>query len=242
MPIHLNGNSGEIAPIVLLPGDPDRARKIAEEYLESPRQYTAVRGLLGYTGVWGGYPVSVQASGMGGPSAAIVVEELAMLGARAILRIGTCGSLQPDVSPGSLVIANSASSCDGTSTQLSPVVGYAPAPSWELTSVLVQSAQTTGRACQVGGVASMDLFYDPRPRVARELARMGVLALEMEAAAVFTLCARKRIQAAAIFAVTDIIKGQIRASKDVIDGVVDAMIRIALQSTRLWTERTAGKC
>ena len=190
MPIHLEGLAGQIASVVLLPGDPDRACMIADEYLESAVRYTARRGLTGFTGSWRGCPISVQASGMGGPSAAIVTEELAMLGAKVIIRIGTCGTLQQDVLAGSLVIANAACACDGASSQLASIAGFAPTASWRMTSLLADSARSHGLAFTVGTVASMDLFYDPRVGIVDGLRGLGVLALEMEAASVMTVCAR----------------------------------------------------
>src|SRR5919201_4268339 len=118
MPIHLRGEPGDYAEACLLPGDPLRAKYIAETFLDDARQVNEERGMLGYTGTYKGRPVSVQASGMGCPSAAIVVEELAMLGASRIVRIGTCGALQPDLKLGDLIVAISAVPADATAAHL----------------------------------------------------------------------------------------------------------------------------
>ena len=242
MPLHLGGTPEELAPVAVLPGDPDRAHLIAHEFLESARCYSQVRGLVGYSGIWKGCPLTVQASGMGGPSAAIICEELAMLGVKTIIRIGTCGTLQAGVSAGSLVIANAACACDGASSQLASVAGYAPAASWGVTAALVAAAQASGTAFRVGTVASMDLFYDPRQAVTAGLRSLGVLALEMEAAAVFTVAALRGLQAGAVFAVTDTIVGQVRAERALIDRTVRSMIEVALDAALAHATGAGGQC
>src|SRR3954449_12878228 len=126
MPIHLRAEMGDYARAVLLPGDPLRARRVAEEFLEDARQVNGERGMLGYTGSYEGQPVSVQATGMGCPSAAIVIEELVQLGAERLIRIGTCGGLQPDLALGDTVIALSAVPADATSRPYTR--GRPPAP------------------------------------------------------------------------------------------------------------------
>src|ERR671928_1155152 len=112
MPIHVRAEPGDYAEACLLPGDPLRARYIAETYLDDVRQANGERGMLGFTGTWEGRPVSVQATGMGCPSAAIVIEELVQLGCKKLLRVGTCGGLQPDMELGDLVVAVSAVPAD----------------------------------------------------------------------------------------------------------------------------------
>ena len=114
MPIHLRAEPGDYAPAVLLPGDPLRARSVAQEFLDDVRQVNGERGMLGFTGTYEGTPVSVQATGMGCPSAAIVIEELVQLGAERLIRIGTCGGLQPDLELGDTIVALSAVPADGT--------------------------------------------------------------------------------------------------------------------------------
>src|SRR2546429_4571937 len=118
MPIHLRAEPGDYAEACLLPGDPLRAKYIADTFLADARQVNGERGMLGFTGTYEGRPVSVQASGMGCPSAGIVIEELVMLGARRILRVGTCGGLQPDLKLGDLIVAISAVPADGAARHL----------------------------------------------------------------------------------------------------------------------------
>ena len=118
MPIHLRAEQGDYAPAVLLPGDPLRAKRVAEEFLESAKQVNGERGMLGFTGTYEGHPVSVQATGMGCPSAAIVIEELIQLGCDRLIRIGTCGGLQPDLELGDTVIALSAVPADASEEQM----------------------------------------------------------------------------------------------------------------------------
>ena len=231
MQIHVRGSVGDVAPAVLLPGDPDRARFVAERWLRDVRQYTDRRGLSGYSGTWQGRPVSVQATGMGGPSAAIVVEELCRLGGREFIRIGTCGALGPEMVPGDLVVATAAAATDGTSRTLAMLEGHAPVSDWNLTEDLVRAARgAAGRRCHVGSIASMDLFYDPRTGVERRLRELGVLAIEMEASTVFTVAALNRRRAACLLAVTDLIEGHVRADEAVIAGAVAAMIEVALMA------------
>src|ERR687888_2752612 len=126
MPIHLRAESGDYAEACLLPGDPLRARYIAETFLEDARQVNEERGMLGFTGTYQGRPVSVQASGMGCPSAAIVFEELVMLGAKRIVRIGTCGGLQPDLQLGDLIVAIAAVPADSSALHLIGNEPHAP--------------------------------------------------------------------------------------------------------------------
>lgn len=231
MPIHVRAAPGDFAPACLLPGDPLRARYISERFLEAPRQVNAERGLLGYTGAFRGRPVSVQSTGMGGPSAAIVLEELARLGVARVVRVGTCGGAQPEIALGDLVVALSSVGADGTSARYAAGEPHAPTADWALTSALVRAAQAAGRAVRVGPVASSDTFYDPDPaRLARWTAR-GVLAVEMEAAAVFTVGALRRVAAACVLVVSDT-GGDAASFVRIDDGglraAVDAMVEIAL--------------
>src|ERR671925_414 len=132
MPIHVRAEPGDYAEACLLPGDPLRAKYIAETYLDNAVQRNAERGMLGYTGEFEGRPVSVQATGMGCPSAAIVVEELVQLGVKRLLRVGTCGGLQPDLRLGDLIVALSAIPADATVEKLVGFEPHTPTASWEL--------------------------------------------------------------------------------------------------------------
>ena len=193
---HLNP-SAPIGERVLLPGDPQRALAIAQALLESPRMLNARRGLWGYTGVApDGLPVTIQSTGMGGPSAAIVAEELVELGARTLVRIGTCGALVPELALGDLVAVEAAIGADGASRALG-ANGNLPADP-ELMAALVEAG-----GARPATVVSSDLFYDPRDHVVDEWRSAGAHAIEMEAAALFAVAERRGVRAACLLAVTD---------------------------------------
>src|SRR2546429_8423037 len=156
MPIHVRAEPGEYAEACLLPGDPLRAKCIAETYLDNAAQRNAERGMLGYTGEFEGRPVSVQATGMGCPSAAIVIEELVQLGVKRMLRVGTCGGLQPDLRLGDLIVALAAIPADATARHLVGADQHVPTPSWELVPGPVHVAKEIGQAMRSGPIASRD--------------------------------------------------------------------------------------
>ena len=153
----------------------------------------AERGLLGFTGNWEGKPVSVQGTGMGCPGATIVFEELIQLGVKRLLRVGTCGGLQPDHSLGDLIVALSAVPADATATHLVGGEPHCPTASWELIHEAVHVAKHSGETMRVGPIVSSDLFYNPDEGQYERWSKRGILAVEMEAAALFTLaCAARR--------------------------------------------------
>lgn len=185
-----------LAPRALLPGDPGRALLLAQELTDEPRMFNHARGLWGYTGVADdGAPLTVMSHGMGGPSAAIVVEELCDLGLEALIRVGTCGALVPDLAVGQLVAATAVLAADGTSQALG--AGATLVPDGGLTEQLV------ARADHAGSVVSTDLFYDPDPARPEAWSAVGALAVEMEAAAVLTVAARRSCRAACLLTVSD---------------------------------------
>ncbi len=237
MPIHLKAAQGDVAPFVLLPGDPGRARYIAETFLEEAKIYTEHRALLGFSGTYKGVPVSVQTTGMGCPSAAIVVEELAQLGARVVIRVGTCGSTSPSVKPTELVVAQGALADDGTTRQYLGSSKGVPLPSFRVLGAAVQAAQAAKVAHHVGLIASEDGFYATKPEEASELHRLyGVLAIEMEASAVFTVARLRGLEAGCLVTVSNFIGDAALVPDDQIRQGVDAMIRVALESVLLLTE------
>jgi purine-nucleoside phosphorylase len=192
--IHLHAEAGDYAPLVLLPGDPTRARRIAERFdggLENVRQVNANRGLFGFTGRVDGRPVSVQTTGMGTPSMAIVAEELMRLGARQLVRVGTAGALRADMRVGDLVIATASSPADGTTRAFLDGRPYAPAADFALTHALVHAAERLEVPFHVGPIASMDVFshYHPDPDFVRPWRNAGTLAVEMESSALFYMAA-----------------------------------------------------
>ncbi len=230
MPTHVRSARGDVAPRVILTGDPQRAAELAARHLQGVRQTNGYRGLLGFRGERAGLAVTVQATGMGGPSTAIVVEELVRLGARAFVRLGTCGALDPSLALGDLVIASSACNLVGAARDLAGLEGHAAAPDPALLVALVQLAREREPGARCGPIASMDLFYDPRTELHPRLARLGVLALEMEASTVFTLGAIHRCPSACLLTVSDLVASRERASPEVIAAGVDRLAPLAFEA------------
>jgi uridine phosphorylase len=195
-PNHLRP-AAELAERVLLPGDPGRALAVAVALLDTPpRMFNHARGLWGYTGTApDGRPLTVQATGMGGPSAAIVCEELIALGATQLVRIGTCGGLNPELGLGTLVAAERVLPADGTSAALGAGVTLEPDP--DMLARLVEAG------ARPATVVSSDLFYDPREETARAWAAEGAAAVEMAAATILQIAARHGVAAACVLGVTD---------------------------------------
>src|ERR671936_1649741 len=230
MPIHVRAEPGDYAEACLLPGDPLRAKYIADTYLDNAVQRNSERGMLGYTGEFEGRPVSVQATGMGCPSAAIVVEELVQLGVKRLLRIGTCGGLQPDMKLGDLVVALSAVPADSTATHYVNGEPHVPTADWELVHAAVHAAKELGKPVRVGPIASSDVFYDPDQGRAQRWSDRGILGVEMEAAVLFTLGALRKIQTGCLLLVSDVVvEGEFkRISDEEMRRAVDEMTELAL--------------
>jgi DeoD family purine-nucleoside phosphorylase len=230
MPIHLRAEPGDYAPAVLLPGDPRRAERIARDFLDGARLVNEERGMLGFTGTYDGRPVSVQATGMGCPSAAIVIEELLQLGAERLIRIGTCGGLARHLEIGDLLIALSAVPADGTALRFTGGEPHAPTAHFGLTHGMIHAAKELGLKPHVGPIVSSDTFYDPDPRRAYRWAERGVLAVEMEAAVLFTLGALRGVEAACALVVSDIVTMDepTRISDAALADAVAQMTRLAL--------------
>ena len=190
-PVHLRPHA-DVAERVLLPGDPGRALRLAQQVVEAPKMLNHHRGLWGYTGVaHDGAPLTIQSTGLGGPSTAIVVEELVALGARRLVRVGTCGALE-DLPLGSLVVASGVRAEDGTSRALGAAGVLAPDPG------LLERLSAAG--ARVGGVVSTDLYYDPDP------SRLpGAVAVDLSSAALLAVAALHGVAAASVLAVSDVI-------------------------------------
>ena len=232
MPIHVRAEPGDYAEACLLPGDPLRAKYIAETYLADVVQTNGERGLLGYTGTYEGKRVSVQSTGMGCPTTMIVAEELIMLGVRKLLRVGTCGGLQPDLGLGDIILAISAVPADSTAMHLVDNEPHSPTASLELVHGAVHVAKELGQPITVGPVVSSDLFYNPDAgQYARWTAR-GVLGVEMEAAALFTLGVLRGVETGCILTVSDVHgdDGFTRIPDDDLRAAVDRMTQIALKT------------
>jgi purine-nucleoside phosphorylase len=232
--IHLRAEEGDYAPLVLLPGDPNRARRISERFdAVSVRQVNEHRALYGFTGTYGGVPVSVQTSGMGTPSLSIVVEELLRLGARRLIRVGTCGGIAEGLRTGDLVIATAACPVDGATNTYLHGEPYAPAADFDLTRDLVDAAASAGVETQTGLVASVDVFYNTDDDYAKRWRDRGVLAFEMEASALFFLAARAGVQAACALTVSDVLSEEVTTEEsylplEELDRAIDRMIGVAL--------------
>lgn len=232
--IHLRAEEGDYAPLVLLPGDPNRARRISERFDPgSARQVNDHRGLLGFTGTFGGVPVSVQTSGMGTASLSIVVEELLRLGARRLIRVGTCGGIAAGLQTGDLLIATASCPVDGATRTYLHGEAYAPAADFDLTRALVDAAGEAGVEAQTGIVASVDVFYNPDDDYAKRWRDRGVLAFEMEASALFFLAARAGIAAACVLTVSDVLSEEVTPEQsylplDELERAIERMIDVAL--------------
>ena len=236
--IHLHAEPGDYAPFVLLPGDPNRATLVAARFdggLEAARLVNSNRGMLGYTGTVRGRPVSVQSTGMGGPSIAIVVEELLRLGARQLIRIGTTGALRVEIGLGEVVIATASTPTDGATQTLMGGKPYAPAADFALTRALVEAAERLGVPFRVGPIATIDIFshYHPDPQFVKPWRDAGALAVEMEASVLFYLAAARGIQAACVGVVVDVDTGEANQehtylSADQLNAAVERMIDVAL--------------
>ena len=230
MSTHLGAAPGEIAPLVLLPGDPLRAKWIAETFLENAVLHNDVRGMLGYTGTWQGRPISVQGSGMGQPSMAIYVNELfGEYDVESIVRVGTCGALVDSVSLRDVVIATGACTNSGMNRITFEGLDYAPVADFALLRAAVDAATARDDVTtHVGLIFSTDSFYNPRPELVTRMADYGVLAVEMETSALYTLAAKWGRKALAINSVGDhVLTGEQTSAAEREKGF-GAMVEIAL--------------
>lgn len=232
MSVHIGAQPGDIAERVLLPGDPMRAKWIAETFLKDPVCYTQVRGMLGFTGTWQGVPVSVQGSGMGMPSASIYTHELINeYGAKSVLRIGSCGALADDLHLGDVIAAiGSATDSNMNRVRFDGLVDYAPVADFGLLRTAADVAERRGITLRVGPILAADAFYTDRPDLYDTLADYGVLAVEMESAAIYTIAARYKAKALTILTVSDHIKrGEAMESAEREQGFSD-MVQIGLDT------------
>jgi 5'-methylthioadenosine phosphorylase/purine-nucleoside phosphorylase len=231
MPIHLRAEPGDSAPAVLCPGDPRGAEYIATNFFDDPRLVNEERGILGFTGTFDGTPISVQTTGMGCPSAAIVYEELIQLGATRLIGVGTCGALQLNMDMADLVIAMASTPSDGTTFTYTGGDPHAPVADWELVSLAARLALERGERIHVGAIVSSDAFYDPEPERRRRWAARGHLGIEMEAAVLYTIAAIRGIRALTVLTVSDLLAGEQREriSDEALKRGVDRMIAIAVR-------------
>ncbi|PMC74447.1 MULTISPECIES: purine-nucleoside phosphorylase [unclassified Brachybacterium] len=204
MSTHIGATPDQIAPHVLMPGDPYRARWIAETFLEDPVQYNDVRGMLGFTGTYQGVRISAQGSGMGQPSMAIYAHELlAEYDVQTIIRVGSCGGLSEAVKVRDVVLGVAASTDSAMNVPRFGHVNFAPAADFTLARIAAEVADERLLPWTAGGLFSADQFYNPSPEVTKNLAQYGVLGVEMEAAALYTLAAQFSRRALALCTVSD---------------------------------------
>jgi purine-nucleoside phosphorylase len=212
---HIGAAPGEIAPLVLFPGDPLRARWIAETFLEDARCYSEVRGMLGFTGTWRGQPVSVQGSGIGQPSLAIYATELFReYDVQSVIRVGSAGALTEKVRLRDIVIASGACTDSSMNRIRFEGLDYAPVADWGLLSAAVAAAGPRDDV-HVGLVFSGDSFYAARPELLTRMVGYGVLAIEMEASALYTIAAGHGRRALAVCTISDhVVTGESLSAED----------------------------
>ena len=200
---HISAQPGDFAPAVLMPGDPKRAARIAEQLLDEPRLVSDVRGIGAYTGLHEGKPLSVMASGMGQPSLSIYATELfTHFGVERIIRVGTAGGLAQGTKAGDVVIAIGAHTDSSIDEKLCPGISFSATASWSLLSAAAQFAGNDP-AVKVGPVVSRDLFYGNPPEQVKRLAELGTLGVEMEAAALYGIAANLHKEALAVLTISD---------------------------------------
>ncbi len=204
MSIHIGAKEGQIAHTVLMPGDPLRAKHIAETLLDDAVCFNEVRGMLGFTGMYGGKRISVMGSGMGIPSISIYVSELfTVYGVKSVIRIGTCGGMQPQMKVGDIVLAMSASTDSQVNKLRFGGMDYAPTASFSLLLKAYQAAIRRNARISVGPVLSSDTFYGDDPNWWKVWADYGILAADMETAGLYTLAAKHKADALALLTVSD---------------------------------------
>jgi purine-nucleoside phosphorylase len=229
MSIHIEAKKGEIAETVLLPGDPLRAKWIAETFLENPQCYNEVRGMLGYTGFYQGKRVSVQGTGMGIPSTLIYVEELIQdYGVENLIRVGSAGSYQESVKIRDIVLAMAASSTSSINTRRFHESNYAATASFELFDQAVIEARKRNIPIKAGNVLSADEFYADDFNDYKLWAKFGVLCVEMEAAGLYTIAAKYKKKALAILTISDSLVTGERTTAQEREATFEDMVKIAL--------------
>ncbi|WP_438710898.1 purine-nucleoside phosphorylase [Aquimarina muelleri] len=229
MSIHIAAKKGEIAETVLLPGDPIRAKWIAETFFDNPICYTKIRGMLGYTGSYNGKPVSVQGTGMGIPSALIYCHELIKdYDAKNLIRVGSAGSYQKDINLRDIVIAMAASSTSNINNTRFLNSDYAPTANFELFMKAIQYSKDNNIPIKAGNILSSDQFYEDDPYSYKQWAEFGVLCVEMETAGLYTIAAKYSIKALSILTISDSLVTKEKISSKERESSFSTMIEIAL--------------
>lgn len=231
MTVHIGAAPGDIAETVLMPGDPYRAKWAAETFLDDAKLVNEVRGMLGFTGTWRGNRVTIQGSGMGMPSLSIYANELiSEYGVQTLIRIGSCGGMQPHVGIRDVIIAMTASTITSPSSGIFKEFNFAPCADWSLLNAAVKAAANKGSKTHVGGIYSSDVFYAERADLDEQMVRHGILGVEMEAAELYALAARHKCRALAVLTVSDHLQtGEALPSEDR-EKTFGDMVEIALEA------------
>lgn len=230
MSIHIGAKPGDIAPSILLPGDPLRAEFIAETLLEDATCFNEVRGMLGFTGTYRGKRVSVMGTGMGVPSHSIYVNELiSEYGVKTLIRVGTCGGLQPDLEIGDVVLAMAASTDSHINRLRFDGMDFAPTASFNLLLKAYEAAKAGNVNIRVGNILTSDTFYHDDPESWKQWAAFGVLVVEMETAGLYTLAAKFGVDALSILTVSDSLVSGAQATSEQRERTFTRMIELALE-------------
>jgi purine-nucleoside phosphorylase len=231
MSIHIAAKENEIADKILLPGDPLRAKYIAENFLEDVICYNEVRGMLGFTGTYKGKRISVQGTGMGIPSISIYVNELInSYGVKTLIRIGTCGAIQEDVKVRDIIIAMTTCTDSNMNRLTFPGFDFAPCANFDLLKKAYDAAVNEGLSVKVGNILTADVFYRENMDMVKKLAGHGVLAIEMETTALYTIAAKHNVKALSVLTVSDHVFTGEETSAEERQTTFNDMIRIALDA------------
>jgi purine-nucleoside phosphorylase len=232
---HISAEDGAFAKTVLLPGDPLRAKHIAETYFDDPVQVSAIRNMFGYTGTYKGTPLSVMGTGMGVPSASIYLTELiTAYGVENLIRVGTCGGIADDLDLRDVIIVNGASTDSGVNRARFLGYDFAATADYTLLRTAVDAAADLGIPTRVGNVFTSDLFYHPSPERFEVFAQMGVLAVEMEAAGLYGVAAEQGARALTVLTVSDHVMKATETTPEDRQKAFTAMMEVACETaTRL---------
>lgn len=231
MSVHIGAKQNEIAEAILLPGDPLRAKYIAENFLENATCYNEVRGMYGFTGTYKGQSVSVQGTGMGVPSISIYIHELMQsYGVKKLIRVGTCGAIQQDVKVRDVIIAMSASTDSGVNRLRFNGIDFAPTANFDLLRKAYETGLDKGLQIRVGNVFTSDSFYNDNKNNIKKYADYQVLAVEMETSELYTVAAKFQAQALSILTVSDHILTGEETSAEERQTTFNQMIEVALET------------
>jgi purine nucleoside phosphorylase len=231
MSVHIAAKNGEIADSVLLPGDPKRAKWIAENFLENAVCYTDIRGMLGFTGTYKGKRISVQGTGMGIPSMSIYITELMKdYGVKTLIRVGSAGSYQEDVKIRDIVVALSTSTDSNINNRRFKGASFAPTVNFDLLSKVLKTAEEKNIKIKAGNILTSDEFYNDDPSYFKKWAEFGVLAVEMETAALYTLASKYKAKALSILTISDSLVSPEITSSEEREKTFNEMIELALET------------